>query len=114
MESQLTFYRECIKTLLAGYDAIKTDEAELEVIFDDEHSRYVAIWVGWQQAKRIYQCAIHIDIIGDTIVVQRNDTEDRLDIDLLEYGIPKEKIRLGFLPPAVQQMLPHGHIRQAT
>lgn len=113
MESPVVFYQQCIKQLLSTYESLKADDAQVEVIFDDEHLRYLAIWVGWQQSKRIHQCAIHIDICQEMIVIQRNDTEERLDHELMEYGIPQDKIRIGFLPPEVQetfQILPRQRV----
>lgn len=113
MENSVAFYQHCIKQLLSTYESLKTDDAQIEVIFDDEHLRYLAVWVGWQQSKRIHQCAIHIDICHDTIIIQRNDTEERLDRELMTYGIPPEKIQIGFLPPVPQeafQTLPHQRV----
>ena len=113
METPVAFYQQCIKQLLSTYESLKTDEAQIEVIVDDEHLRYLAMWVGWQQSKRIHQCAIHIDICQETIIIQRNDTEERLDQELMACGIAQDKIRIGFLPPSVQdafQTLPQERV----
>lgn len=37
------------------------------------------------------------------IVIQANNTEDLIDEDLIQMGIPKEKICLGLLPPDVRR-----------
>ncbi len=73
--------------------------AHMEVLFDDERLRYMAVWVGWWKSKRIHQCTIHIDICDDMVIIQCNDTEDLIGTELANMGIPKEKICLGFLPP---------------
>ncbi len=102
MEKEIAFYQQCIKTLLSEYEPLQSEGSHVEVICDDERMRYLALWVGWWKSKRIHQCAIHIDICDDLIVIQCNDTEDLIATELVEMGIPREKIRLGFLPPEVQ------------
>lgn len=102
MEKDIAFYQQCIKTLLGEYEPLQSEGSHVEVIFDDERMRYMALWVGWWKSKRIHQCAIHIDICDHIIVIQCNDTEDLIATELAEMGIPRENIRLGFLPPEVQ------------
>ncbi len=53
MENTIEFYKSCIKQLLSRYESLKTDHADIELIFDDERRRYMATWVGWEQYKRI-------------------------------------------------------------
>ncbi len=107
MENTITFYQQCIKTLLRRYEALKTNYSHAEVIFDDERYRYLVVWVGWMKSKRIYQSTIHIEICDQEIVIQCNDTEDLLVTELIEMGIPQEKIRLGFISPEAQVYLTH-------
>lgn len=102
MEKSLTHYQHCIKTLLAEYESLQSEDAQMEVAFDDERLRYMAIWVGWRKSKRIHHCAIHIDIRDEMVVIQCNDTEDLIGTELVNMGIPKEKICLGFLPPETE------------
>lgn len=102
MEESITFYQHCIKALLSEYEDLQTEDAHMEVIFDDDRMRYMAVWVGWWKSKRIHQCAIHIDICDEMVVIQCNDTEDLIGTELVNMGIPKENIYLGFLPPETQ------------
>ena len=102
MENTIVFYQQCIKSLLRRYEALKTNYSRAEAIFDDEHGRYLVVWIGWMKSKRIYQSAIHIEICEHEIVIQCNDTEDLLVTELVEMGIPQEKIRLGFVSPEAQ------------
>ena len=102
METPREFYQRCVKQLLSEYETLKTDDSAIELIFDDERMRYMAIWIGWQQSKRIHQCAVHIDICDDQVIIQWNDTEDLLDEDLINMGIPTHHICLGMIPPDVR------------
>jgi hypothetical protein len=99
MDSSLAFYKQCVKKLLSQYELLKDKDSEIELIFDDERMRYMVLWIGWHDYKRVHQCAVHIDISGDVIAIQLNDTEDLVATELVNMGIPKEKIILNFIHP---------------
>ena len=103
MESNITHYATAIKTVLREYQKFQTPNSAIELLFDDEHLRYMVIRVGWHQQKRIHLCLAHIDIVGDLVIIQSNNTEAPLAAELVDMGIPKEKIGLGFIPPEAQQ-----------
>jgi len=103
MENSVKFYQRCIKELLKEYAEIASGEARLELLFDDDHARYMLARVGWRQEKRIHRCLVHIDIEGNCVIIQANNTEQLIDRDLVNKGIPSDKIRLGFLPEAAYQ-----------
>jgi len=99
MENRIAFYQTCIKRLLSEYEPLSTQETEIDLCFDDERMCYLVMRTGWfQKYKRIHRCLIHIKIENEIIVIQANNTEDPIDTDLIEMGIPKEKICLGFIP----------------
>ncbi|MDM8558305.1 XisI protein [Candidatus Parabeggiatoa sp. HSG14] len=99
MESTITFYQQCIKTILAHYESLRTEETNIELIYDDERMHYMVLRVGWVSQKRMYLCLLHMDIVDETIIIQCNNTEDRVASELVQMGIPKEHIGLGFIPP---------------
>ena len=99
MESTIAFYQQCVKTLLSHYESLHTQWSHVELLCDDERMRYMAIRVGWLKQKRIHLCLVHIDICDDTIMIQCNNTEDMVATELVDMGIPREKIDLGFVPP---------------
>ncbi|MFN5265589.1 MAG: element excision factor XisI family protein, partial [Pseudanabaena sp.] len=47
-------------------------------------------------------CVTHVQIIDDKIWIQRDGIEDGITDELVEAGIPKDKIVLGFHPPSVR------------
>jgi len=103
MENKIN-YENCVKKLLSEYSNYKTDWSDIELIFDDTRKHYLIVRVGWYNQKRIHSCLIHINICGDNIVIQENNTENLLDKELINMGISEDKIIFGFLPPEVQQM----------
>ena len=58
--------------------------------------------VGWDRKTRVHGCLIHLDIIDGKIWVQRDETEDGVTLELVDAGIPKDRIVLGFHPPAIR------------
>ncbi len=98
MPTPSDFCKTCVKALLSEYGDLRTDDAQVQLIFDDERMRYIALWIGWNGCRRVHQCVAHVDICGDSVVVQCNNTEDLVATELAEMGIPRDKIRLGFIP----------------
>jgi hypothetical protein len=98
-------YRHIIKEVLVPYTQIPYSYGVIEckTVFDDENDSYLLITLGWQNAKRIHGCLVHLDIIDGKIWVQRDDTEDGVTYELEAAGIPKDKIVLGFHPQNVRQ-----------
>ncbi|HPY41368.1 MAG TPA: XisI protein [Thiolinea sp.] len=99
METTIAFYQTCIKTLLQDYSGLKSDQAETITVIDDVGLHYLVLWVGWEDNKRIHNCALHLDIVGKQIVIQCNETEELVENTLVSMGIPTEAIVLGMLPP---------------
>lgn len=99
-------YRQVIKNILSDYAKYKPVYGDIEskVIFDDEHGSYTLLEVGWEDTHYVHGSIIHVDIIGDKIWIQYDGTEEGIAHDLVEAGVPKQKIVLGFRP---EQVRPH-------
>lgn len=102
---KLTAYRTSIQQLLQQYQRYSagSDEIEAEIITDTEHDHYQLLHVGWQNKRRVYGCAFHLDIKDGKVWIQYNGTDRRIAEDLVELGIPKEDIVLGFQTPYRRQ-----------
>ena len=98
-------YRQIIEKALTEYAAIpyKYGEIESEVIVSRDANTFLIITLGWEAKKRVHGCLIHIDITDGKIWIQRDGTEDGITLDLVDAGIPKDKIVLGFHPPEIRQ-----------
>lgn len=75
----------------------------MQTIFDTVHDHYQLIYVGWDKGKRVYGPVIHLDIKNEKIWLQWNGTEDDIAADLVEMGVPKQDIVLGFHSPYMRQ-----------
>jgi hypothetical protein len=98
-------YRELIKQVIQQHasDRSESDTSETHIVFDTERDRYILLYVGWRDEERIHGCPIHIDIQEGKIWIQRDFTEEGLANQLVELGVPKTDIVLGFRAPYVRQ-----------
>ena len=54
--------------------------------------------------KRIHFCVFHLDIKNNKVWIQENTTEFDLANELVEMGIPKQDIVIGFNTPKMRGM----------
>ncbi len=94
-------YQDIIIAYLQEYAKIKPanmPDIDSYVIIDRENSHFQLLQSGWQDARYIFTVVFHFDIKDGKVWFQRNITErDVVDV-LMEKGIPREDIVLGFRP----------------
>lgn len=97
-------YRPLIRRLLQEMADYNTGSPALqtELVFDEERGHYHYGEVGWQEDRRIDSVLVHIDLIGETIWIQRNWTETRVAEELVKMGVPRDHIVLGFKHPDIR------------
>jgi XisI protein len=103
---KLELYRSIVIEILTKYSQYKPSygQVEIEQIFDRDHDRYQLLAIGWNQQKRIYGTTIHLDIQDEKVWIQQNTTEFDLASDLVEMGVPKQDIVIGFHTPKMRQL----------
>ncbi len=101
---KLAQYRQIIKDVLIPYTQIPYSHGELicKPVFDEAHDSYILITLGWDNKTRVHGCLVHLDIIDGKIWVHRDETEDGVTYELVDAGIPKDQIVLGFHPANVR------------
>lgn len=102
---KLEKYRQVIKEILLHYSQYKPSNGEIEVqaLFDEERDHYQILGVGWDGKKRVYGCSVHYDIKDEKIWLQVNNTEIDFAQELVEKGVPREDIVIGFHTPFFRQ-----------
>ncbi|WP_225977609.1 XisI protein [Nostoc sp. CENA543] len=89
-----------MQNLLNEHAKLVRDESiQAQTIFDTERDHYQLVYVGWHNSKRIYGTVLHLDIIDSKIWIQQDGTEVGIANKLVELGVPKRDIVLGFDPP---------------
>jgi hypothetical protein len=89
-------YRKVIEKILNDHCRSNSDGIESKLIIDRKGDHYQILILGWQGKKRIFFPLVHIDLIGEKIWIQHDGTEEGVAMDLVDEGIPKCDIVLGF------------------
>jgi hypothetical protein len=93
-------YRQIIRTVIKEYADFFTnpysDDLKLVPVFDCVGDHYLLITLGRERGRRVHSCLIHVDIVDGKFWIQHDDTEEGVATDLLNAGVPKEHIVLGF------------------
>jgi hypothetical protein len=97
-------YPTLAKKVLSDYVEFFSESGmrSLRTLFDGNQQRYVLLRVDWEKEKYIHYLVVHLEIIGGKIWILKDNTEEGIATDLLEAGVPKEQIVLGFKPPSVR------------
>ncbi len=101
----LETYRQGIAKVLHAYAQIPYahGEIQIEVVVDRQADHDLLLAVGWDGPRRIHGSIVHLDIIDGKVWIQRDGTEHGIAEELVEAGIPRDHIVLGFRPPDLRQ-----------
>lgn len=101
---KIDLYRSYIREIIKRHAHPSSyGDIEVEQIFDTENDYYLLFSVGWLEQSRQYGCLIHIDIKNDKIWIQYDGTEVGVANELVELGVPKDDIVLGYHSPYRRQ-----------
>ncbi|MEM9215992.1 MAG: XisI protein [Cyanobacteria bacterium P01_F01_bin.150] len=102
---KLDKYRQIIQELMSEYSSYQSQNSDIEqeLIGDTQHDRYLLLNLGWDNGHRIYNCFIHIELRNEKIWIQRNMTDVDFAEELVEMGVEKTDIVLGFHSPFKRQ-----------
>jgi len=97
-------YRELIETILTEYTRIPYAYGDIQTkaVFDRNRDRYLLVNIGWDRGRRVHGSLVHIDIIDGKLWIQRDGTEHGIAKELVQAGVPKDRIVLGFRPAEVR------------
>jgi hypothetical protein len=97
---QLTPYEKAIWQVFEPITKWKTPHVRYEFVFDKVNQQYQVVSSGWDNDQRLYGILIHIAIRGEYLWLETDDTKLDVAEQLVEYGVPKDKIILGYYPPS--------------
>jgi hypothetical protein len=94
-------YPQLVQDILIEYARVPYAHGDIqrETVFDQTSGRYLLMLVGWEGIRRVHGCLIHVDIIDGTIWIQRDGTERGVARDLIDAGVPRNRIVLAFQAP---------------
>lgn len=100
----LAQYRTIIKDLIRQYATYQParGDVQIEMIFDDLNDHYELMYAGWNGPYRIHGSVVHIDIRDGKVWIQHDGTEDGIADELVQAGIPHDRIVLAFKSPDIR------------
>jgi hypothetical protein len=102
---QVNRYREILRQIVTKYASWGGNRTDIrsEAVIDTDHDHYEVMSVGWQGRHRVHGSVVHLDIINGKVWIQHDGTNRPVADELLEAGVPKEDIVLGFQPPHLRK-----------
>lgn len=101
-------YRNAIKALLNQHHELVSQQPQPGVdsllAFDDEHDQYLWLQSGWTKRHRVHGITLHVRLHNGKIWVEEDWTEDGIATELVNAGVPREDIVLGFCVPQDRDM----------
>lgn len=98
---KLESYRSIIKRLLSRHAELKPGIGQIATVpvFDEASDNYMVVDMGWDRTGRVHAVALHLHLVNGKVWVEADGTENGIANELVEAGIPKEDIVLGFYRP---------------
>jgi XisI protein len=104
----VTTYKKIVRELIEYIASIAPSSKDVEVqkIVDNENGHYLMYSVGWEGMHWVYGSFVHIDVKPNGRVwLQHDGTDLRLADELVERGIPKDNIVVGFQAPHIRPLM---------
>jgi XisI protein len=102
--AQTVTYKQAIRHVLE--DIARTQligDVRFQPVFDDEHQTYQINAVGWDKGKPVLYIVVLLEIKDDLICLHEDTTDYGVVDALIRFGIPEERIILGWQkPPATK------------
>ncbi len=97
-------WRDVLERILTAHAAIPyaNSSARTVPVFDRAHDRYLLVDVGWRGSERVHGTLVHVDIADGRVWIQYDGTEYGIANELVDAGVPRDRIVLGFQPPAIR------------
>ncbi|MEB3340195.1 XisI protein [Okeania sp.] len=104
-------WRETLINILQYYADLpyRYGDVKTYLIVSSDRNHFLLINEGWQQnGIRLYGTIVHAEICNDKIWIHHDGIEDGITDELVDAGVPKDKIVLAFHPPKIRQHTGYG------
>ncbi len=97
--------RELIERILLEQTRIPYSHGDIqfETVFDRVKDRYLVMLVGWEGVRRVHGSLVHVDFNEGNFSIQLDGTEYGIACELIDAGIPKNRIVLAFNEPELRK-----------
>lgn len=96
-------YQDTIIDFLQHYNnesgVSRSETVQRRILIDRQNNSFQLLDTGWNGKHYIFGPIFHFDIIDGKIWMQCNNTEWEVVDYLMEHGVDRQDIVLGFIPP---------------
>jgi|UPI0005919E06 hypothetical protein len=97
-----TYIHEVIQEILSPRIS-SSSPVKTRFVSDEKRGHYLLFHDGWRGEHRVYGCFLHIEVTAQGKVWIHNDgTDIAVAQKLLDKGIPKSDMVIGFHPPVAR------------
>jgi hypothetical protein len=98
-------YRKVVKQAICAVAATIPSDEDVHTVcaFDEQRDQYLLLCIGWSGQKRHRSIILYLRVRAGKIWIEHDMIEDGITPALLEAGVPKEDIVLGFQPPSMRK-----------
>lgn len=95
---------EVLKAVLREYTTVKPANGDIDTFesFDDVQGNYVLLQSGWQGSRYIHGAFVHVQLRDNKFWIHYDGTEYGIATELVDAGIAKDQIVLGFRHPKIR------------
>ena len=103
---KLNNYRKILQKIVTHHAQYSSSQEQIESlsICDATNDNYILLDVGWDRTGRVHDIALHLRLQNGKIWIEWDGIEEGVTQELLELGVPKEDIVLGFYRPKKRQL----------
>lgn len=111
--ADLAKYRQQIQAVLTQRAQRRSEHDPVQacLVFDTERDHYLLVNSGWEgNSRRLYGTVSHIRILEGKIYIEYEGFEDAVADELVQLGIPRSDIVLGYRSPAARKLTEFGDL----
>lgn len=100
-----TKYQQILREIIEEYGKVKkslTPNVKSQIMIDNVHKHHQLLSIGWHNERFIYLVTFHFDVIEGKVWIQQNNSDVLIADELIERGVLKSDIILGFIPENVR------------
>ena len=97
-------FEEVVKATILRYARLRPSHGDirLDPVFDEQNHRYSLMQVGWDRGRRVRGNLIYVTVGQDSVRVEYDGIEHGITEDLIQGGVPEDRIVLAYLPEMAQ------------
>jgi hypothetical protein len=102
---KVTNFRSIIKRILTpiAQNGISSDPSvKIHFVNDSETDEFILMMIGWSRHRYSHGLLMHLQIVNGKVWVHQDRTDFDIGNLLVEEGIPKSDVVLGFVEPMLR------------